>query len=53
MVTIENNNNIILLATVPSQLGKYSLEITLTDFYLRSSSETIKVEVINGRLYSH
>jgi hypothetical protein len=35
IVTVESNTNLILLATVPSQLGKYSLEIILTDFYLR------------------
>ena len=47
ILKIENKTNINLLATEPSQLGKHSLKITLIDYYLRSSSETIILEVIN------
>jgi hypothetical protein len=35
VASLQNNTNINLMATVSSQLGKHSLEITLTDFYLR------------------
>jgi hypothetical protein len=47
IVTIENNTSIVLLATIASQLGKHTLKIILTDYYQRSSSETISVHVIN------
>jgi hypothetical protein len=46
-VTLEGNTNLTLSATLPSQLGKYDLQITLTDPYLKSSGETIQLEVIN------
>ena len=36
-----------LFATTPSQLGKFTLQINLTDFYLRSTSELIQLQVIN------
>jgi hypothetical protein len=35
------------MATLSSQIGKYSLKITLTDENQRSSSETILLKVIN------
>jgi hypothetical protein len=41
IVTLRNNANLELIATIPSQLGKHTLKITLTDYYQRSSSETI------------
>ena len=47
IVTVRNNDNLDLMATIPSQLGKHTLKITLTDLYLKSSSETISVRVIN------
>jgi hypothetical protein len=47
IVTIKNNITIDFLATKPSQLGKYTLKITLTDKDQRSSSETISLQVIN------
>jgi hypothetical protein len=47
IVSVRNNANMDLMATIPSQLGKHTLKITLTDFYLKSSSETISVQIIN------
>jgi hypothetical protein len=47
IVSVRNNANMDLMATIPSQIGKHTLIITLTDFYLKSSSETISVQVIN------
>ena len=35
------------MATIPSQLGKHTLKITITDFYQRSYSEFIQLQVIN------
>ena len=35
------------MATIASQLGKHTLKIILTDYYLRSSSEIISLHVIN------
>ena len=36
-----------LFATLPSQLGNHALVIILTDFYNRTTNETIKLTVIN------
>jgi hypothetical protein len=47
ILTVRNTANVDLMAKIPSQLGKHTLKITLTDFYLKSSSETISVQVIN------
>ena len=41
IVTLENNAKLVLLATSPSQLGKYTLKITLKDNDQSSFSETI------------
>ena len=46
-MTLEGNTNLTISTTLPSQLGKYDLQITLTDPNPKSSSETIQVEVIN------
>jgi hypothetical protein len=35
------------MATLPSQIGKHDLEIILTDYNQKSTSETISLEVIN------
>jgi hypothetical protein len=35
------------MATLPSQIGTHTLQIILTDFYERTSSETISLEVID------
>jgi hypothetical protein len=47
IVTVRNNAYLDLMATIPSQLGNHTLKITLTDYYLRSFSETIYLQVIN------
>jgi hypothetical protein len=47
IVNVKNNTIIELMATVSSQLGIHSLIITLTDFNLMSTSETIMLHVIN------
>jgi hypothetical protein len=47
IVTIQSNTSIELMATISSQIGKHSFKITLTDQNLRSSSETIELQVIN------
>ena len=44
---MQNNTYFDLIATMTSQLGKHTLMITLTDENLRSSSETILLQVIN------
>ena len=45
---MQNNTSLELMANISSQIGKYSLMITLTDENQRSSSETIWLKVING-----
>jgi hypothetical protein len=35
IVTLRNNANLELMAKIPSQLGKHTLKITLTDYNLR------------------
>jgi predicted methyltransferase len=47
VVTLETNKIILLMATLSSQIGKHNLEIILTDYYQKSTSETISLEVIN------
>jgi hypothetical protein len=46
-VKVESYERIYLIATLPSQIGKYKLQIILTDFSRMSASETIMLEVIN------
>jgi len=43
IIKVQSDASLYLLATSPSQLGNHSLKITLTDNYLKSSSETIKL----------
>ena len=47
IVSIQDNINLNFMATIPSQLGKYTLKITLTDLNQRSSSKTISLQIIN------
>ena len=44
---MQNNTILELMATLPSQLGSHTLQITLTDENNMSSTETIQLQVIN------
>jgi hypothetical protein len=46
-VTVEGYKILQLMATLPFQIGKHTLVIILTDFYNRTTTETIKLKVIN------
>ena len=46
-MTVDSNELLNLMATLPSQIGKHTLLIILKDFYNKTKNETIKLEVIN------